>query len=132
MPQREIHLTPPTLSRRCLMIRTAVGLIVAHARPAAAEPKPELTVTDALRQRRSTRVFADLRRLNAAGEDSAKHLYAQIDAAIVAQNVYVFAAARGLATCLVGGVDRDWIGKVLSFAAHEFVAFVQPVGWPTD
>lgn len=205
------------LSRRSLMNATAVALTVASARLAVAQEASELTVTEALRQRRSTRAFADrpvdpallakllwaafginrpdaglhtapswrgaaetvihvataegvavydpvsdatstraagdirarlspqpfvatapvclihvadLRRLSAAESDAAKPHYARIDAAIVAQNVYLFAAAHGLGTCLVGGVDAPAIGQALSLAAHEFVAFVQPVGWP--
>lgn len=210
---------PMGVTRRSLMIGTAVGLAMVPAGKAVANPVPELTVTEALRQRRSTRSFADrpvepalvgellwaafginrpssglhtapswrgaadtmihvasgegvtvydpqantattwhasdirailspqpfvatapicllhisdLRRLVAAQDDEEKRVIAQIDAAIVAQNVYLFAAARGLGTCLVGGVDRMGIVKALSLADHEFVAFVQPVGWPVE
>lgn len=207
------------LTRRSLMVGTALGLAIAPALPAATSPSSELTVTEALRQRRSTRAFADrpvepallaellwaafginrptaglhtapswrgaadtmihvasaqgvtvydpirdamasrhpadirtilspqpfvatapiclihisdLTRLNAAEEDEQKPVIAQIDAAIVAQNVYLFAAARGLGTCLVGGVDRSRITEILTLADHEYVAFVQPVGWPDE
>ena len=211
--------TPMGVTRRSMMIGTALGLAMAPAGKAAANPVSELTVTEALRQRRSTRAFAerpvdpalvgellwaafginrpssglhtapswrgaedtmihvasaegvtayeperdtttqryaddirtilspqpfvatapicllhisDLRRLVAAQEDQEKRVIAQVDAAIVAQNVYLFAAARGLGTCLVGGVDRTRITEALSLAEHEFVAFVQPVGWPVE
>ncbi len=211
--------TPMGVTRRSMMIGTALGLAMAPAGKAVANPVSELTVTEALRQRRSTRAFAerpvdpalvgellwaafginrpssglhtapswrgaadtmihvasaegvavydpqadtamtrhaadlrailspqpfvatapicllhisDLRRLVAAQEDQEKRVIAQVDAAIVAQNVYLFAAARGLGTCLVGGVDRTRITEALSLAEHEFVAFVQPVGWPVE
>ncbi|WP_157937627.1 nitroreductase family protein [Oceaniglobus roseus] len=74
--------------------------------------------------------IADLRRLTAA-EDPAERLHhARVDAAIVAQNVYLFAAARGLGTCLVGGFDEPAIAAALDLPDHERTTFVQPVGWP--
>jgi nitroreductase len=75
-------------------------------------------------------LVSDLRRLQAAGTGDERRLWAHVDAAMVAQNVYLFAAARGLGTCLVGGLDRDGIGPLLGLAPHEFVTYVQPVGWP--
>lgn len=211
--------SPTAFTRRSLVVGTALGLAMAPVRQAAANPDAELTVTEALRQRRSTRAFtdrpvepallaellwaafgvnrpssglhtapswrgaadtmihvasaegvtvydpqadttttrhgadlrailspqpfvatapvcllhiSDLRRLTAAQDDRERRVYAQVDAAIVAQNVYLFAAARGLGTCLVGGVDRARISGALMLAEHEFVAFVQPVGWPAE
>ena len=219
MPQSAFICDPAGITRRAVMVGTAVGLVMAPTRPAAKSPRAEMTVTEALRQRRSTRAFADrpidpallaellwaafginrpsvglhtapswrgaadtmihvasaegvtaydtqgdtlmrratvdiratlspqpfvatapicllhisdLRRLVAAKEDQEKRIHAQVDAAIIAQNVYLFAAARGLATCLVGGVDRSRIGEALSLKGHEFVTFVQPVGWPRE
>lgn len=212
---------PPhaALSRRTLFAGAALGLAVAPWRQAAAAPETGMTVTEALRQRRSTRRFSDqpvepamvaellwaafginrpetglhtapswhgaadsmihvasaegvsvyepegdttrqrhagdirqslspqpfvatapicllhisdLRRLSAAEDESQRPHYAQIDAAIVAQNVYLFAASRGLGTCLVGGMDRPGITAALGLEAHEYVAFVQPVGWPAE
>lgn len=73
---------------------------------------------------------SDLRRLHAAGPDEEKRLYAMVDAAMVSENTYLFAAARGLGTCLVGGIDRDGIAAGLGLARHEFPTFVQPIGWP--
>lgn len=74
--------------------------------------------------------ISDLRRLSAADEDEQKMLYAQVDAAVIAQNVYLFAAARGLGTCLVGGLDRAAITEAMALPPHAFPTFVQPVGWP--
>lgn len=75
-------------------------------------------------------LVSDLRRLEAAGQDDQRRLYAMVDAAMVAENVYLFAAARHLGTCLVGGVERDRTAQALGLQAHDFPAFVQPVGWP--
>ena len=73
---------------------------------------------------------SDLRRLGEAGPDDQRRLYAMVDAAVASENVYLLAAARGLGTCLVGGIDRAAIGVALGLAGHEFPTFVQPVGWP--
>ena len=74
--------------------------------------------------------ISDLRKLSAADLEDQKRTVAQIDSAIIAQNVYLFAAAKGLGTCLVGGLDRPAIINAMNLAAHEFPTFVQPVGWP--
>lgn len=73
---------------------------------------------------------SDLRRLEAAGSPDQQQLYARVDAAMAAQNAYLFAAARGLGTCLVGGIDSEAISGALGLAPHEFATFVQPIGWP--
>lgn len=217
MPVSEMSDAPSFLSRRSLMLGTACGLAALGPDAAVAQPSPELSVTEALRLRRSTRSFADrpleppllaqllwaafginrpaaglhtapswrgaadtvihvasadgvavydppsgtmrrrhgadlrailspqafvatapvcllhvsdLRRLHAAGDDGQRRIHAQVDAAIIAQNVYLFAAARGLGTCLVGGFDGRAITEALGLAAHDYVAYVQPVGWP--
>ena len=59
-----------------------------------------------------------------------KETFAMVDAAMVAQNVYLFCAAEGLGTCLVGGVDAAAIRAALSLEPGAAVTFVQPVGWP--
>lgn len=74
---------------------------------------------------------SDLRRLKAAGPADQQQLYAMVDAAMASQNAYLFAAARGLGTCLVGGISREAIAGALGLARHEFATFVQPIGWPT-
>jgi len=205
------------ITRRHLLAGTAAAVTFSHAGPASADTSEELTVTEALRARRSVRAFldrpvdpalgaellwaasginreaaalhtapswrgaadttvhlasadgvqvhvperdtthprlrrdirsilspqpfvataplcliyvSDLRKLSAADLEDQKRTVAQIDSAIIAQNVYIFAAAKGLGTCLVGGLDRPAIVAAMNLAAHEFPTFVQPVGWP--
>jgi SagB-type dehydrogenase family enzyme len=55
---------------------------------------------------------------------------AHVDAAIVAQNIYLFCASAGLGTCLVGGADRAAVAEALSLSDRKIVTFVQPVGHP--
>lgn len=74
--------------------------------------------------------ISDTQRLTAAEDDDQKRLWALVDAAIVSENVYLFAAARGLGTCLIGGLDREAISQALALDRHAYPTFVQPVGWP--
>jgi nitroreductase len=55
---------------------------------------------------------------------------AHVNAAMVSQNVYLFCAAEGLGTCLVGGVDRAAIAGALGLSEGQRVTYVQPVGHP--
>lgn len=55
---------------------------------------------------------------------------AHANAAVVSQNVYLFCAAEGLGTCLVGGADRAAIAAALSLKDGQRVTYVQPVGHP--
>ena len=76
--------------------------------------------------------ISDLRRLHAAQDEGQKRVHAQVDAAIIAQNVYLFAAARRLGTCLVGGFDGPAITAALDLGPQEYIAYIQPIGWPAD
>ena len=74
--------------------------------------------------------LSHLDKLTAATSEEEKRLWATVDAAIAAENVYIFAAARGLGTCLVGGLDRAAITNSLGLAPTLYATFVQPIGWP--
>ena len=73
---------------------------------------------------------SDLTRLQAATSEDERRFWATVNAAIAAENAYLFAAARGLGTCLVGGLDRAAISQRLALPQHLYPTFVQPVGWP--
>lgn len=55
---------------------------------------------------------------------------AHVDAAIIAQNVYLYCASAGLGTCLVGGADKPGLKALLRLPDTQLVTFVQPVGYP--
>ncbi|WP_159589684.1 nitroreductase family protein [Chelativorans xinjiangense] len=55
---------------------------------------------------------------------------AHVDAAIIAQNVYLYCASVGLGTCLVGGADKSGLAQILDLPESQIVTFVQPVGYP--
>lgn len=53
---------------------------------------------------------------------------AHVNAAVISQNVYLFCAAEGIGTCLVGGADRAAAAAALNLSAGQLVTYVQPVG----
>lgn len=71
----------------------------------------------------------------AAGESAADEMAmaigAHVNSAVMAQNVYLFAAAGGLGTVLIGGsADRAAIAEALSLGEAQTVTYIQPVGVP--
>ncbi|WP_185984805.1 nitroreductase family protein [Aureimonas mangrovi] len=71
----------------------------------------------------------------AAGESAADEMAmaigAHVNSAVMAQNVYLFAAAEGLGTVLIGGsADRAAIAEALSLGEAQTVTYIQPVGVP--
>ncbi len=72
---------------------------------------------------------ADYARMpDAASEDRAR--YAAMDAAFIAQNVYLYCAAAGLGCVVRGLVDREKLKAVLGLRATQHVVAAQSVGWP--
>lgn len=59
-----------------------------------------------------------------------QHLYAHVDAALVAQNVYLFAAAEGLGTVVIGNVEKPELAAALKLRPEQILCFTQPVGYP--
>jgi hypothetical protein len=55
--------------------------------------------------------------------------WAHATAGAIAQNVYLMAAARGIGTCLVAGVDGDAIRKGLGLPADAIPLYVMPLGY---
>lgn len=76
------------------------------------------------------------RLVEAAGEEAAANeqalaIGAHVNSAMMAQNVYIFAAAEGLGTVLLGGAaDREGIVEALSLDETKTVTYIQPVGLP--
>ncbi|MCX8997424.1 nitroreductase family protein [Rhizobiaceae bacterium BDR2-2] len=77
---------------------------------------------------------SDRQRLEEAAGDIATsapeelEIAARVNSAIMAQNVYLFCAAEGIGTCLLGTVDREAIHTALEFPDHLSVTYIQPVG----
>ena len=60
-----------------------------------------------------------------------RRLYACVDAAFIGQNVYLFCASQRLGSVFRGSFDAAKLAKLLGLDAHQFVTFVQTVGYPS-
>lgn len=63
-----------------------------------------------------------------AFDDAAREFYGATDAGFVSQNVYLYCAANGLNTVVMGAIDREKIAKLLKLDGKAILA--QPVGYP--
>lgn len=76
------------------------------------------------------------RLVEAAGEEAAKDeqalaIGAHVNSALISQNIYLFAAAEGLGTVLIGGsADRAATATALKLPETATVTYIQPVGVP--
>ena len=57
-------------------------------------------------------------------------LYAGNHSGSASQNVYLYAASRGLSTVVCGLLDRERLKKILKLEKNQMVIFSQPVGYP--
>lgn len=70
------------------------------------------------------------RMAEAAGE--VQYLYAHVDAAFISQNVYLFAASEGLATVVLGNVDKEALSALMGLGDDMILTFTQPIGHPAE
>lgn len=61
---------------------------------------------------------------------SQREAYAYVAAGAIAQNVYLYAAANGLATVIRAWIDRDAIADALGLTHDQQVLLSQTVGYP--
>ncbi|MDO8875945.1 MAG: SagB/ThcOx family dehydrogenase [Pseudolabrys sp.] len=57
-------------------------------------------------------------------------MYAHVDSAFISQNVYLFAAAQGLGTVVLGNVEKAELAKKMNLRGSQILTFTQPVGHP--
>lgn len=69
-----------------------------------------------------------LKMTDATGEQ--RTFFASADAAVIAENVYLFCAATNLATVVRGLVDRRRLAVALGLDLHERIVLAQTVGYP--
>lgn len=62
--------------------------------------------------------------------DEEKRLWANVDAGFIAQNVYLLAAAEGLATVFRASVPRRELAASLQLPEGQFITGAQTVGYP--
>lgn len=62
--------------------------------------------------------------------DSVKDRYVAVDAAFMAENVYLFCASAGLGVVVRGSVDHDLLAPVMKLRPDQRVVLAQTVGYP--
>jgi SagB-type dehydrogenase family enzyme len=72
---------------------------------------------------------ADFARMSEASEDD-RLFFAACDAAVIAQNVYLYCAAAGLATVVRGLVDRKRLAPAMRLRREQRIVLAQTVGFP--
>jgi len=63
------------------------------------------------------------------GDEKDREYYSAVDTGFVSQNVYLFCASEGLATVILGSVDRPALAKIMNLRKDQKVTFTQPVGY---
>lgn len=63
---------------------------------------------------------------------SMRDFYAATDTGFISQNVYLFCASEGLATVVLGYVDKPKLEKTMRLRPDQKVILTQPVGYPRE
>lgn len=72
---------------------------------------------------------ADRSRMGGADEEQ-KDFYSAADTGFISQNVYLLCASEGLATVVLGLVDKPALDKKMGLGSEQKVILTQPVGYP--
>ena len=65
------------------------------------------------------------------GDQKTKDFYSATDTGFISQNVYLFCASEGLATVVLGYVDRALLSREMGLNANQKIILSQPVGYPS-
>jgi SagB-type dehydrogenase family enzyme len=63
-----------------------------------------------------------------ATDDSRKLFVSGTETGFISQNVYLYCAASGLSTAIIGLVDRDRLHNIIKLEEHEHIVYTQAVG----
>ncbi|MDP8235976.1 MAG: SagB/ThcOx family dehydrogenase [Candidatus Erginobacter occultus] len=63
-------------------------------------------------------------------DDGQKDFYSAVDTGFISQNVYLFCSSEGLATVVLGWVDKPALEKKMGLREDQKVILTQPVGYP--
>lgn len=72
---------------------------------------------------------ADFDKMARADEEH-RIFYSATDTGFISQNVYLYCASEGLATVVIGMVDKPLLKEKMKLRAAQRVILVQPVGYP--
>jgi len=72
---------------------------------------------------------ADTPRMTGATAEM-QDFYSATDTGFVSQNVYLYCAAQGLSTVVLGWVDKPALAKIMGLLPDQRIILTQPVGYP--
>ena len=72
---------------------------------------------------------ADFDKITRASKES-KRFYSATDTGFISQNVYLYCASEGLATVVIGMVDKPQLQEKMKLRPAQHVILTQPVGHP--
>ena len=72
---------------------------------------------------------SDQARMKKAPQES-KDFYSATDTGFISQNVYLYCASEGLATVVLGWVDKPALAKAMKLRDDQKIILTQPVGHP--
>ncbi len=70
---------------------------------------------------------ADYTRMS--GDNKSKNFYSATDTGFISQNVYLFCSSEGLATVVLGWVNKPQLAKVMKLKKTQKIILTQPVGY---
>ena len=65
-------------------------------------------------------------------DDSCRWFMAGTEAGFISQSVYLYCAAAGLNTAIIGLVNRERLGEVMELSNDEKVVYTQVIGRPPE
>ena len=75
-------------------------------------------------------IFVANRGRMGSADEATKDFYSAVDTGFISQNVYLFCASEGLATVVLGWVDKPALEKKMGLGEDRKVILTQPVGYP--
>ena len=64
------------------------------------------------------------------GDAETKAFYAATDTGFISQNVYLYCASEGLATVVLGWVNKEKLHQAMKLTKEQHIMLTQPVGYP--
>ena len=100
-------------------------------KPILAKDIREFTGIQKFTQKASVNLIyvANLSRMGKASKKD-KDFYSATNTGFISQNVYLFCASEGLATIVLGYVDKPLLAKKMGLKHDQKVILTQPVGYP--
>lgn len=73
---------------------------------------------------------ADFSRTDSDSSQEEKKIAAAADAGFIAENVYLYCSATGLATVIRGSIDTNALAKAMQLKSTQWIVLAQSVGYP--